>query len=80
MAGVFVILPATLPTIFLLLMLIAMAKTLVQALVRKPPVNASVYSPVNIAGLKTLKPIMLLLQDNPHLTRQQLDNLVGKVP
>ena len=57
-------------------MLIAIAKNLVQALVR----NAPVYAPVNISGLKMLKPIMLLLQDNPHLTRQQLDNLRGKVP
>jgi hypothetical protein len=57
---------------------------LVQVLVRNAsvnaPVNASVNAPVNIAGLKTLEAIMLLLQHNPHLTRQQLANVVGKVP
>jgi len=56
-------------------MLSAIAKNLVQALVRNAYVNAS----VNIAGLKTLEAIMLLLQHNPHLTRQQLANVVGKV-
>ena len=78
--GVFVILPATLPTVFLLLALSAIAKNLVQALVRNASVNASVNTPVNIAGLKALEAIMLFLQHNPHLTRQQLDNLVGKMP
>lgn len=61
-------------------MLSAIAKTLVQALVRNASVNASVNAPVNIAGLKTLKPIKLLLQHNPYLTRQQLADLIGKVP
>lgn len=74
------VLPATLPTVFLLLMLSAIAKNLVQALVRNASVNASVNAPVNIAGLKTLEAIMLLLQHNPHLTRQQLADLIGKVP
>ncbi|MBV2130618.1 hypothetical protein [Arsukibacterium indicum] len=74
--GIFVVLPAALPTVFLLLMLSVIAKNLVQALVRNASVNAS----VNIAGLKTLEAIMLLLQQNLHLTRQQLDNLVGKMP
>lgn len=56
-------------------MLSVIAKNLVQALVRNAYVNAS----VNIAGLKALEAIMLLLQHNPHLTRQQLANVVGKV-
>jgi hypothetical protein len=59
-------------------MLSAIAKTLVQALVRNVSVNASVNTPVNIAGLKALEAIMLFLQHNPHLTRQQLANVIGK--
>lgn len=61
-------------------MLSAIAKNLVQALVRNASVNASVDTPVNIAGLKALEAIMLLLQHNPYLTRQQLADLLGKVP
>ena len=59
-------------TVFIHFMLSTIAKTLAQALAQN--------APVNIAGLKTHEAIVLLLQHNPHLTRQQLDNLVGKVP
>ncbi|WP_151194105.1 winged helix-turn-helix transcriptional regulator [Cysteiniphilum sp. JM-1] len=35
-------------------------------------------APVNIAGLKTSEAIILLLQHNPQLTRQQLAEVMGK--
>ncbi|WP_440994019.1 winged helix-turn-helix transcriptional regulator [Cysteiniphilum litorale] len=42
------------------------------------PVNALANAPVNIAGLKTSEAIILLLQHNPQLTRQQLAEVMGK--
>lgn len=61
-------------TVFIQFMLGTIAKTLA----KNAPVNAPVSAPVNIAGLKTLDAIVLLLQHNPHLTRQQLAEMMGK--
>lgn len=65
-------------TVFIHFMLSTIAKTLAQALAQNAPVNASVNAPINIVGLKTHEAIVLLLQHNPHLTRQQLADLIGK--
>lgn len=61
-------------TVFIHFMLNTISKTLAQ----NAPANTPVNAPVNIAGLKTLDAIMLLLQHNPQLTRQQLAELIGK--
>lgn len=70
-------------TVFIHFMLSTIAKTLAQ----NAPVNAPLSAPLkrapvnpsaNIAGLKTLDAIVLLLQHNPHLTRQQLAEVMGK--
>lgn len=65
-------------TVFIHFMLSTIAKTLSQALVKNAPVSVPVNAPVNISGLKTLEAIMLLLQQDPHLTRQQLADMIGK--
>lgn len=70
-------------TVFIQFMLSTINKTLAYALVQNAPVSALANAPlksapVNIAGLKTLDAIMLLLQDNPQLTRQQLADVIGK--
>ena len=61
-------------TVFIQFMLGTIAKTLAQNAL----VNTLVNAPVNVAGLKTLDAIVLLLQHNPHLTRQQLAEMMGK--
>lgn len=70
-------------TVFIQFMLNTISKTLTQALAQNAPVNAPVNAPLksmpaNIAGLKTTDAILLLLQDNPQLTRQQLADVIGK--
>lgn len=69
-------------TVFIQFMLGAIAKTLTQALTRNAPVNtplnAPVKSPLNVTNLKTAEAIVLLLQHNPHLTRQQLADAISK--
>jgi len=55
-----------------------LAQTLAQALAQNASVTAPVNAPVNIAGLKTDEAIVLLLQHNPQLTRQQLAAVMGK--
>ena len=61
-------------TPFIYFILGVIAKTLAQNAPAKTPVSA----PVNIAGLKTPDAILLLLQNNPQLTRQQLADIMGK--
>ncbi|NLW04759.1 MAG: Fic family protein [Pseudomonadaceae bacterium] len=70
-------------TVFIQFMLSTINKTLAYALVQNAPVSAFANAPLksasaNIAGLKTLDAIILLLQDNPQLTRQQLADVIGK--
>lgn len=70
-------------TVFIQFMLNTISKALTQALAQNVPVNAPVNAPLkstpaNIAGLKTTDAILLLLQDNPQLTRQQLADEIGK--
>ena len=61
-------------TVFIEFMLRTIAKTLAQ----NAPVNTLANAPVNILGLKTSEAIVLLLQHNPQLTRQQLAEVMGK--
>lgn len=61
-------------TSFIYFMLSVIAQTLSQ----NAPVNASVNAPVNIAELKTPDAIMILIQDNPAITRQQLADTLAK--
>jgi len=42
------------------------------------PVNSLVSSPANIDGLKTPEAILLLVQQNSQLTRQQIADIIGK--
>lgn len=65
-------------TVFIHFMLSTISKTLAQALAQNAPVIAPLNAPVNISGLKTAEAIVLLLQHNPQLTRQQLADVVGK--
>lgn len=65
-------------TVFIQFMLSTIAKTLAQALTPNAPANAPANAPVNITGLKTTEALLLLLQHNPHLTRQQLAEALGK--
>ncbi len=65
-------------TVFIQFMLNTIAKTLAQNAPINTPVNAPVNPDVNISGLKTPDAIMVLLQHNPHLTRQQLADVIGK--
>ena len=59
-------------------MISTISKTLAQALTQNAPASAPVNAPVNIASLKTPEAILLLLQHNPQLTRQQLADTIGK--
>lgn len=66
-------------TVFIQFMLSTIAKTLAQ----NAPVNVPVNAPLktvtaDITGLKTPDAILLLLQANPKLTRQQLAEMIGK--
>lgn len=65
-------------TVFIHFMLSTISKTLAQALTQNAPVSALVNAPANIASLKTPEAILLLLQHNPQLTRQQLADAIGK--
>lgn len=65
-------------TAFIHFMLSTISKTLAQALTQNAPVSALVNAPANIASLKTPEAILLLLQHNPQLTRQQLADAIGK--
>lgn len=65
-------------TVFIHFMLSTISKTLEQNAPLNAPINAPVNIPANIADLKTLDAIVLLLQHNPHLTRQQLAEVIGK--
>lgn len=65
-------------TVFIHFMLSTISKTLEQNAPVNAPTNAPVNIPANIADLKTLDAIVLLLQHNPHLTRQQLAEVIGK--
>lgn len=65
-------------TTFIHFMLSTISKTLAQALTQNAPVSALVNAPANIASLKTPEAILLLLQHNPQLTRQQLADAIGK--
>ena len=70
-------------TVFIHFMLSTITKVLTQALAQNASVIASVNAPlknatVNISGLKTPEAIVLLLQNNPQLTRQQLAKVIGK--
>lgn len=61
-------------TPFIYFMLSVIAQTLAQ----NAPENAPVSAPVNVAGLKTPDAILLLLQNNARLTRQQVADILGK--
>jgi predicted HTH transcriptional regulator len=61
-------------TPFIEFMLAVIAQTLLQ----NAPVSASVNAPVNIKGMKTPEALLHLLHHNPHLTRQQLADLMAK--
>ena len=61
-------------TVFIDFMLRTIAKTLAQ----NAPANTPANAPVNILGLKTSEAIVLLLQHNPQLTRQQLAEVMSK--
>lgn len=61
-------------TLFIQFMLTVIAQTLAQ----NAPANAFVNAPVNIQQLKTPEAILVLLQDNPQLTRQQLAEAINK--
>lgn len=50
------------------------ADRLWQTLAQNAPVNA----PVNVSGLKVPAAILRLIQHNPHFTRQQLADRLGK--
>lgn len=65
-------------TVFIQFMLNTIAQTLVQNASVSAPINAPVNTSVNISGLKTPDAIMVLLQHNPRLTRQQLADIIGK--
>jgi Fic family protein len=55
-----------------------MLSVIAQTLTQNAPVIAPVIAPVNIAGQKTPDAILLLIQHNPQLTRQQMANILGK--
>jgi Fic family protein len=61
-------------TPFIEFMLAVIAQTLSQ----NAPVNTPVNAPVNIEGMKTPEALWHLLHHNPHLTRQQLADLMAK--
>lgn len=65
-------------TVFIHFMLSTIAKTLAQNAPANAPANAPVNTNVNMTGLKTTEAIVLLLQHNPQLTRQQLADAIGK--
>ncbi|WP_417526321.1 Fic family protein [Marinomonas shanghaiensis] len=49
-----------------------------QTLAQNAPVNTSVNAPVNMAERKTPDAIIMLIQNNPAITRQQIANIVAK--
>lgn len=55
-----------------------MLSVIAQTLAYNAPVNAPENAPLNIAELKTPEAIMVLLTDNPNLTRQQLAEAINK--
>lgn len=55
-----------------------MLSVISQTLLQNAPVNAFVNAPVNIAGQKTPDAIVLLIQHNRQLTRQQMADALGK--
>lgn len=55
-----------------------MLSVISQTLLQNAPVNALVNAPVNIAGQKTPDAILLLIQHNRQLTRQQMADALGK--
>ncbi len=61
-------------TPFIYFMLSVIAQTLAQ----NAPVNAPANAPVNVAGLRTPDAILLLLQNNARLTRQQIAGILEK--
>lgn len=65
-------------TVFIQFMLSTIEKTLAENAPANAPANAPVNLSLNITGLKTHDAIVLLVQDNPHLTRQQLADVIGK--
>lgn len=65
-------------TPFIHFMLSVIAQTLAQNAPQSASASAPVNLAVNISGLKTPDAILALLNDNPHLTRQQLADVIGK--
>ncbi|PJX12850.1 cell filamentation protein Fic [Halomonas sp. 141] len=55
-----------------------MLSVIAQTLAQNAPANAPVNTPVNIEAMKTPEAILHLLQNNSHLTRQQLAEQIGK--
>jgi Fic family protein len=65
-------------TPFIHFMLSVIVQTLSQIAALNAPLNASLNAPLNVAGLKTPDAILLLLQGNAQLTRQQIAEILGK--
>lgn len=51
---------------------------ILQTLEKNAPVSALVNAPVNLDDLKTTAAILQLLGDNPHLTRKEMADQIGK--
>ena len=66
-------------TVFIQFMLSTIAKTLAQNAPLNAPANAPLKNAIaDITGLKTPDAILVLLRDNPQLTRQELAEMIGK--
>lgn len=55
-----------------------MLSVIEQTLSKNAPANAPLNAPVNVAGLKTPEAILVLLQHNAQLTRQQIADMLGR--
>lgn len=65
-------------TVFIQFMLKVIADTLRQNAPANAPLNAPVNERSAVVGLKTPDAILVLLTDNPHLTRVQLASIIGR--
>ena len=55
-----------------------MLSVIAQTLTQNAPVNASLNAPVNVTDLKTPEAIIVLIQKDPEITRQQMAEILGK--
>jgi len=63
---------------FIEFMLSAISETLTENNQKNVPINAPINAPINFAELKTTEAVLMLVKNNPQITRQEIANILQK--